>query len=215
MKQRHVIWDWNGTLLDDYEITARIAIDSLAHLGRAGLTAQDIRHHHRRPLSEGFSNLLGRTVSDAELRLIGERYEAAYEPVMFDLPLARDAIEAIEIVEAHGSQSVLSMAPHEQVVALIGHHGLDARFVLVKGSSGARHHHKRDSLVAHCAELGVDPASAVLIGDTVDDFHAASSIGIRTVLVTTGMQTRQHLEETGAPVVDSLSEAAQLAVEGC
>jgi hypothetical protein len=91
MKQRHVIWDWNGTLLDDYEITARIAIDSLEHLGRTGLTAQDIRHHHRRPLSDAFSNLLGRTVSDSELRLIGERYKSIYEPVMFDLPLAGDA----------------------------------------------------------------------------------------------------------------------------
>jgi phosphoglycolate phosphatase-like HAD superfamily hydrolase len=208
MTIRHVVWDWNGTLLDDYEITAQLAINSMEVLGRRGLTAEDVRRTHRRPLSDAFSALLGRTINEEELRLVHQRYVQAYEPVMFDLPLAIDAIHAIEIVSVQASQSILSMAPHDQLTALVSHHGIDSHFLLVSGDRAVARHHKREHLIDHCTELGLDPANICLIGDTVDDYVAAQSVGASAVLVTTGMQARSDLEATGAAVFDSLSKAA-------
>ena len=63
----HVVWDWNGTLLGDFELTASIATGPLAELGHPGLTGQDIREHFRRPYTAFYSSLLGRPVSDDEL----------------------------------------------------------------------------------------------------------------------------------------------------
>lgn len=209
MRGKHVIWDWNGTLLDDFAITAQITIDAMADLGRTGLTPDDIRLHYQRPLSFYFSALLGRTAEPHELRHLGDAYVARYDAAMRDLPLAADSIHALEALAPSASQSLLSMAPDAQIALLIDHHGLREHFTLVQGFAGTGHPTKTESLVAHCAEIGIAMNSAWLVGDTVDDFNAASALGIRPVLVTTGMQSRQHLLDTGAPVVGSLAEAAQ------
>lgn len=209
MKRKHVIWDWNGTLLDDFAITAEITIDAMADLGRHGLTPDDIRLHYQRPLPLYFSALLGRTAEANELRHLGDAYVSRYDAAMRDLPLAADAIHALEVLAPAASQSLLSMAPDAQIALLIDHHGLREHFTLVQGFAGTGHPTKTESLAAHCAEIGVPTQASWLVGDTVDDFNAANALGIRTVLVTTGMQSRQHLTDTGAPVVGTLADAAQ------
>jgi phosphoglycolate phosphatase-like HAD superfamily hydrolase len=56
-------------------------------------------------------------------------------------------------------------------------------------------------------ELGVEPASAAMVGDTPDDMRAGRAAGARTVGVTTGIHSRVTMENAGAEiVVDSLDE---------
>lgn len=213
MKQNHVIWDWNGTLLDDFAITATITIDALGDLGRPGVTPADIRYHYQRPLANYFNALLGRTALSHELKHLGDSYVSRYEAVMHDLPLATDAVHALEAIAPFASQSLLSMAPHPQIALLIEQHRLTGHFGLIQGFAGAGHPSKRESLIAHCDTLAVKTESCWMIGDTVDDFDAAKPLGIRTVLVTTGMQARSALAATGSPVVDTLADAARFILE--
>lgn len=213
MIEKHVIWDWNGTLLDDFTITARITIDALGDLGRPGVTEADIREHYQRPLARYFDALLGRTALSHELKHLGDSYVTRYDAAMHDQPLAVDAVHALEAIAPFASQSLLSMAPHPQIATLIEHHRLGEHFRLIQGFAGTGHPSKRDSLVAHCEALGVATDRCWMIGDTVDDFDAASPLGIRTVLVTTGMQARAALVATGAPVVDTLADASRLILE--
>ena len=54
----------------------------------------------------------------------------------------------------------------------------------------------------------------VLIGDTVDDALAAQAVGARCVLYSGGFTEARQLRATGAPVVDTLTEAVALAAAG-
>jgi phosphoglycolate phosphatase-like HAD superfamily hydrolase len=130
--------------------------------------------------------------------------------------LQPDARATLDRVEQHGAtQSVLSMAPHEEVVRLLEHHELHHRFVRVDGSrGGSSDGTKADSLDRHLDAIGAARATTVMIGDTADDAEAASACGIRVILVTTGSQSPPDLVATGAPVVDSLSQAVARALDG-
>lgn len=207
---RHAIWDWNGTLLDDFEITARITIEALAELGAPKVTIEEVRHHYCRPLSRYFSVLLGRQATADEIHHLGSRYDHRYGAMIRELPLAADAVAALEMITRGASQSLLSMAPHEQLNMLIDRHGLRAKFKLIEGFAGTGHPTKHESLASHCSALNLQRDSTCLIGDTVDDYDAAASLGLGSILVATGMQSRERLENTGAPVVDNLREAAAL-----
>jgi phosphoglycolate phosphatase-like HAD superfamily hydrolase len=207
---RHVVWDWNGTLLDDFEITARITIEALAELGVPDVTIEEVRHHYCRPLSRYFSALLGREATAADLDHLGSRYDHRYGALMHELQLAADAVAALEIIAGAASQSLLSMAPQEQLNRLVDSHGLRPRFTLIEGFAGAGHPTKHESLSRHCRALRLERYDTCLIGDTIDDYEAARSLGFAVILVATGMQSRDRLESTGAPVVDSLREAAAL-----
>jgi len=110
-----VVWDWNGTLFDDFDLTARIAQRTLETMGVTGVTGEDIRARFRRPFSEFYAGLFGRPVSPQEYAFIRERYELEYELELDAITLQPDAHEAMDLLAARASQSLLSMAHDEQL----------------------------------------------------------------------------------------------------
>jgi phosphoglycolate phosphatase-like HAD superfamily hydrolase len=208
-----VVWDWNGTLFDDFALTARIGADSLAKLGVPDVTPDSFRDAFTRPFSLFYSRLLGHPVSDDEFRYIRSRYENEYRAAVLSLSLHVDATEALDHVSRSASQSILSMAPDEHLQPLIDHHRIRDRFVRIEGSyTGSSDGTKTASLCRHLESIDVEPASAVVIGDTVDDQEAAIACGASAVLVTGGSQSRTALEATGSPVVDTLLDAVVAAL---
>lgn len=204
----HVIWDWNGTLLDDAEITARTSIEWLEKAGRPGVSLEDIREHSSRDFTILLTPLLGRRPDEQEIREFIAHYVTVYEPVKHQLPLAADALAALGLVEQTGrSQSILSMAPHEDVNELAAHHGISTFFVRIDGDRTAESHSKLINLRKHIDELGCAPSRIALIGDALDDFEVASAVGARPIMVETGMYSRRRLGKTGAPVASTLLEA--------
>ena len=211
----HVVWDWNGTLFDDFDLTARIAGRTLAALGVPGITGHDIRREFRRPFSDFYASLVGRPVTAEEFAFIRQCYEQEYEAEVLGLGLQPDALEAMDLLGRRATQSLLSMAPDPQLQQLVDHHRIRGRFVLVEGSPRTDSDgNKAGRLEQHLAVIGADPVRTLIIGDTVDDHEAAVHNGARSVLVTTGSTSRTQLEATGAPVVDTLRAAADLALEG-
>ncbi|MGI3164397.1 HAD family hydrolase [Pseudooceanicola sp. 200-1SW] len=215
MTDLHVIWDWNGTLLDDFEITAEVSAEMIRTAGRPDVTHDDIRDHHTRPFSHFFHALVGREPTEQEMAANMARYSQVYDPIKHQLPLAADALHALELLKESGAgQSVLSMAPQDELRALVSHNGIADYFRAIDGAETLGQDRKRASLERHMGRLGLMPARTVLIGDTVDDFDAASALGIRAVLVTTGMHSARRLAATGSDVADTLLGAARLALHG-
>jgi phosphoglycolate phosphatase-like HAD superfamily hydrolase len=180
-----------------------------------GLSADDFREAFTRPFAVFYGRLLGRPVTDEEFVFIRTHYEREYYAKALSVQLQAGAHEALRDVGGRATQSILSMAPHEHLKSIVDHHGISDHFVRVEGShSGSSDGNKSDSLCRHLDSIGADPARTVLIGDTVDDQQAAVACGAEAILVTTGSQSRDALASTGAPVVDTLLEAAEIALRG-
>lgn len=210
----HVVWDWNGTLFDDFWLTARIARATLAELGVPDVSGTAVRDSFTRPFHVFCGRLLGRSVTDGEFAYIRRRYESEYEAKVFSLSLRADAKQALDHVSGTATQSLLSMAPDAQLQALVDHHAIRTRFLHIEGSPTASSDgNKADRLRTHLDTLRIDADRALIIGDTVDDQEAAAACGARAVLVTSGSQSRVALEGTGSPVVDTLLEAAFIATD--
>ena len=189
-----------------------MGVDTLAKLGVPGLTADDFRKAFARPFSIFYSRLMGRPISEAEFARLRALYEVGYAAGVRAVALHVDVEAALELVAGRATQSVLSMAPDWHLQEMIDHHGLRERFVRIEGSHDGSDGSKARSMCRHLELVGVEPEATVIIGDTVDDQEAAAHCGARAVLVTTGAQSREDLVATGAPVVDTLLEAAALAI---
>ena len=205
---QHVIWDWNGTLLDDVDITVQATIDWMASKGRHGVTKELVKQHSSRDYADFFAALLGRRPTDAEIKEARAYYQKIYAPARHTLPLAPDAKLALDEVDKAGmSQSLLSMAPHAELTELVDLHGLKRQFLRVDGDRTASMHSKVENLRNHLEALMLEPETVAMIGDALDDYEVSAQTGIQPILVDTGMYSTERLEQTGAPVARSLTEA--------
>jgi phosphoglycolate phosphatase-like HAD superfamily hydrolase len=208
----HLVWDWNGTLLDDLELVVAATNAAFAVVGGPEVTAEEHRRDFRRPVAEYYAHVLGRPVLPAEFERLDRAFHTAYRRRLVDCALAPDAVEAIN--SWSGTQSLLSMWFHHELVPEVTRRGLVDRLSRVDGLRAAvGGGHKTEHLVEHLAALGVDGTDAVLIGDSVDDAHAAADVGAACVLYGGGFTDPARLVETGLPVAHSLVQAVRIAAE--
>jgi len=207
----HVVWDWNGTLVDDLPIVVEAVNGALEAIGEAPIGADAYRAYYTRPVDRFYERLLDRPISPEEWatldRVFHERYGAALDRV----PLAVDAIDAIDAVADRGwSQSILSMWWEEDLVACVTRRNLGGRMALVQGNRDDSGGEKAAHLRLHLDVLGVAPGSVIMIGDSLDDASAAATVGTGCVLYDGGSHHRSELEGTGVSVADSLMAAVHL-----
>jgi phosphoglycolate phosphatase-like HAD superfamily hydrolase len=207
----HLVWDWNGTLLDDLTLVVAATNVSLRTFGGPAITADDHRRDFRRPITAYYEHVLGRPVSPAEFIQLDRVYHQAYRDGLLDTRLAADAETAMR--SWPGTQSLLSMWFHDELVPEVTRRGLHDLFRRVDGLRAGivGGGHKAEHLVEHLTALDVKPAETVLIGDSADDAHAAAEVGAACVLYGGGFTHPDRLREAGVPVALSLVEAVAIA----
>jgi phosphoglycolate phosphatase-like HAD superfamily hydrolase len=210
----HIVWDWNGTLLDDLAVVVEAVNVGLIGVGVDPIDADGYRTHYTRPVSRFYASLLGRPVRTEEWQALNEMFHQAYFGKVDTVGLTADARRALDLVHAAGAtQSVLSMAPHDHLVPIVMEHRLHEYFTAVRGSSGNRGEVKAESLEAHLIEVEREAGDVVVIGDTPDDAAAAHHVGADAVLYDGGSHHLPDLEAVGVPVASTLVEAVRLALE--
>lgn len=193
---KHIIWDWNGTLLDDSRalISSVIAAFTMTKLGN--ITLEDSRRAFMRPISDFFDKLANRRLTANEQRRLMEQFENAYRKFSCDIELTADAMAAMETWTRYGgTQSLLSMCPHDVLVCRLNEERLLEQFIRVDGFRGHGPDTKASHLKEHLKKLAnVKPTSVTLVGDTVDDVLAARAVGIDCVAYHSGDYSLHSLD---------------------
>lgn len=120
-------------------------------------------------------------------------------------PQAREVLEALRDVP----ENILGVATGKSLrglEALIASHGLEGMFTT---RQVADHHPSKphpSMLLAALRETGVDPAQAVMIGDTSYDMEMARAAGIRAIGVSWGYHPASALVALADHVVDSFAD---------
>jgi phosphoglycolate phosphatase-like HAD superfamily hydrolase len=205
------VWDWNGTLLDDLSLVIDATNAVFANAGGPAIDADHHRRRFRRPIADYYAEVLGRPVGDEEFDQLNKVFHDAYQAA---LPCRLTADAAAALRAWPGSQSLLSMWFHDELLLAVEGYGLTGHFARIDGirrplvTAAA---YKAPYLADHLAALQLAGTPVVLIGDTVDDAQAAAAAGAGCVLYTGGFTSAELLRGAGVPVVDTLLEAVTLA----
>ena len=92
----HVVWDWNGTLVEDLPVVVESVNAALGAIGEAPITEDDYRAHFTRPVGRFYERLLERSISAAEWDTLDRVFHDRYRDALDRIPLAADAAEAID-----------------------------------------------------------------------------------------------------------------------
>jgi phosphoglycolate phosphatase-like HAD superfamily hydrolase len=209
---RHIIWDWNGTLFHDIDAVVGATNEVFRPYGLGTITVDDFREVYTRPIWVAYERMLGRPLRDGEWPLLDQGFHDHYHRLMLSCGLTPDCRTSLAAwEEAGGSQSLLSMWHHERLVPKVTEFGIHPHFTRIDGLRANPGGHKAEHMTAHIEALDLAPSEVLVIGDSVDDAHAAMHVGARAVLYSGGMTRRAALEAVGMPVVDTLTEALNYA----
>ncbi len=207
--EKHLIWDWNGTLLDD--VPAAVNALNRMLLSR-GASPIDIDHYRRRfgfPVRPFYAEL-GVDLDKWDWDDICNDFHSfvAAEPQQ----IREDARTALETARNLGfTQCVLSALRQDLLEESLMRNGLAEFFDFVYGVDNLDGASKLKRGRELAAALGADASSATIIGDTLHDAEVAAELGMSCILVSCGHQTPQRLAAAGCLVVPTLSAAVEAA----
>jgi len=201
---KSIIWDWNGTLLDDRQLCVDI-MDGL--LRRYGLGRLDLKRYldiFRFPIREYYRDL-GFREEIVPFEKVATEFIEAYEKEKFSTSLRDGALETLEIFAERGQrQYILSASKLPSLHAVLEHFGIRRYFSGIYGLNdhyaGGKSGIGREMML----EEKLKAKETLYIGDTLHDAEVAGDTGVPCILVHGGHNSEERLRYCGCRVFRGL-----------
>lgn len=213
--RRHIIWDWNGTLLDDAAACVEALNVLLQRRALRPVTLAEYQRDFGFPVRDYYRRL-GLDFSREDWDALATEYHVAYAVTSAQSPLRSGARAVLRTLrECHCVLSVLSACEINLVKRMMRERGVLEHFDHVYGRTDLYAHSKVELGHGLLAGSGVAPEFTLLVGDTTHDFEVARALGCACLLVPGGHQNLEKLKSCGCPIVSKLEEVTAYAIPGC
>jgi len=206
MKIKHIVWDWNGTLLNDNWLSLN-AINIL--LEKYSLPKIEIDRYleiFTFPVIDYYQKL-GFDFDKLSFEIVGTEFITEYTNGMYDATMHAGAVDVLKYFNNKGiSQSVLSAAKQQMLDNLMKFHNIEKYFVKVTGLTDHYANSKVDAGKEWIKKLDCSPSEVLFIGDTLHDFEVAKEIGTECVLIAQGHTSFDRLKSVGKEVFTNFLE---------
>lgn len=203
---RHIIWDWNGTLIDDAWLCVEIINEMLRDRGRQPITHRQYEEKLTFPVRD-FYERLGFDFSVEPFGALADEYIGKYDKRCFECRLHDHAIEVLNNCLDRGvKHSILSAYHQVRLEAMLDFFDLTSMFTHIMGLDDHHAGGKAQQGRHLTRELGRDIDRAIMIGDTVHDYEVARAIGVDCALFVEGHNSPHRLQSCGVPVLHSLDQ---------
>lgn len=205
-KVRGIIWDWNGTLLNDAELAVETMNGMLAKRGLPQMTTERYKDVFTFPVKEYYQKI-GFDFNTEPFEIPALEFIERYNQLVGDCSLHNDSVAVLNHFMSKGiPQFILSAMQQETLDQCLEHYQISHFFDHVSGLDDHYAHSKLENGVALVKELRLNPDELLLIGDTIHDFEVATEMGCRCILIANGHQSHELLQSTGVPVLNELKE---------
>lgn len=200
----HIIWDWNGTILDDLDLCVEIGNNLFSKYNLNTLTSDEYKSIFTIPIKD-YYKLAGFDFSKYSFEKVGTEWMDVYEKRKYECALSEKFLEILkQLSKMKIKQSILSAYKQDNLIEMTNFFNINSYFENIIGL---------DNIYAESKiELGknlikkLKTNNVVLIGDTVHDFDVAQEIGIDSILIASGHQSKKKLQNTEAKIYNSLQE---------
>jgi len=201
-----IIWDWNGTLLNDLELCIR-SINIL--LGKRQLQLLDT-HIYKEVFSfpvKDYYEAIGFDFSHEDFAVPAREFIDLYNAGVRNCSLHPMANEVLEHFRKKGKrQFVLSAMKQDMLEKTLKEQGIFHFFEKVTGLDDHYAVSKMERGKQLIATFDISKEHSTIIGDTIHDFEVAEELGLQCILIANGHQSSERLSNTGVAVLSDLGE---------
>jgi len=206
VKYDSIIWDWNGTLLNDVDIVVETINQLLNDRNLTLLTIGRYLDVFTFPVRDYYEQI-GFDFRIEPFEIPALQFITIYNKAVDACGLHKEVVPLLSRLQGEGyRQFILSAMEQEQLEKTVTNNEISSFFEDLCGLND----HYAVSKVANGKSLitkhGLNPERTLMVGDTIHDYEVAMAIGCKCVLVANGHQSKQRLLKSGAQVFDRLDE---------
>ena len=206
MNIRHIVWDWNGTLLNDKKLAVTAINILLKRYELPTITLEKYLAIFSFPVVDYYKSL-GFDFDKTPFTVVGTEFIDEYTARMFNVEMHKNAKTILKFINNRGMpQSLLSAAKQQMLDELMNFHNIDKYFSTV---AGLDNHYANSKLAVGKAlvkKIALPPEQILFVGDTLHDVGVANAIGAQCVLLAHGHTNRSRLHSTGKEVFNDFNE---------
>ena len=209
MHYKHIIWDYNGTLLNDINLCVDVINDMLSSRKLPIMTVDKYRELFDFPVKDYYVKI-GFDFEKESFEIVGTEFIVEYDKRQKSSELHTGVKELLAEIKKQGiKQSILSARKEEQLLEELNDFGIINCFQEVVGLNDHYAGGKTESGIKLISRLGISKDKILMIGDTKHDAEVAKEAGIDCILLSHGHHTKDKLETCGVEVFKGFEDTRQ------
>ena len=209
----YIIWDWNGTILDDLQVNFEVENTLLSRRGRKLI--KDIDEYHEKfqfPILK-FYESLDFDLENEKFEDIAREYVLEFDERFYELEVFPDAESVIREFKFKGiEQIILSQTEQRWLEKQVSFHDMDYLFTELLGARDIYVKGKVGIALEWITKNNIDTSQVLMVGDTLHDYEVAETIGCDCILIARGHQPKEKLLTSGTVVLDSIEELRRMVI---
>ncbi|MDR3425315.1 MAG: HAD family hydrolase [Alphaproteobacteria bacterium] len=211
--ERFIVWDWNGTLIEDTPLCVACFNAILVHGGKKQIDILRYQNTFEVPIQKFY---LKNGYSESELSQAMDAFQHifhdSYDRGILSVGFREGAKETLQTTHEHNVRHII-LSNH--LIPSIENHlnRMDAKHFFWRILAHANREAQKtwSSKGEHIKEFmrhhGLRPENGLIIGDTPEETHIARQTGLTSIAITGGFATEERLHEVKPDyVIDSLNE---------
>ncbi len=202
-----IIWDWNGTLIDDADIALYSVNDMLLRRDMAPIEKDFYLKNCTTPIIDFYKKIFDLNSIPFE-NLLNE-FREGYHAHINESGLMSGSRAVLENLKQQGvSQIIISSSAQKELQTFIKRFKVDDYFSVILGAEDYYAGSKEKRAVSFISESQIEPKEVVVIGDTVHDCETANAINAECILIANGHQSKEYLLRCGKIVLDDITDVS-------
>ena len=202
---KHIIWDWNGTLLDDVDIVIDAMNNLLKRRNLPLICKEKYKNIFTFPVKDYYTQLGFDFCSEPFEKLASEFItEFSSEKYQFRLHVGVEKI--LNSIKQLGiSQSILSASKECELTKIVTKLNIKKYFLRISGLNNHFAMSKVQRGKDLLTDLELKPDKVLLIGDTVHDYEVATELGCGCLLICNGHQSFERIRDCNVSIIERIS----------
>jgi len=208
MKYQNIIWDWNGTILNDVQLCVNIVNSIMDGHPAQTMSLEEYQDVFGFPVIDYYKRV-GFEFEIESFNELATKFMHQYMNEIRRESLHIDAKEALQFFQKQKTtQYILSAAHKDDLQVLTQYFGVHSFFEEIEGLDNHKAASKVDVGKMLVSNYSFTKENTLMIGDTFHDYEVATAIGVDYILIAKGHQSRiqlvKHLDDD--KVLNSLTE---------
>lgn len=220
-RMKLVLFDCDGTLIDSIAIIQETMNRTFRSFGYSEPSVDETRATVGLTLDVAIARLLGREAVDAECSDMMGYYRSLFVQVRSDPAMQEKLFDGIrpmlEQLFLHDDILIGAVTGKSRrgLDHMLKTHGFSRNFITTRTADDCPSKPNPAMVLECCAETGMEPSDAIVIGDTVFDIEMAKSAGAPSLGVSWGYGAPAELLRTGASsIAETPSDILKFVLKG-